>query len=123
MSAKDGFRNAGYAPYLDYRPLNEKELFSMASVVTPVWLSSMTQERAIEYASSHILSSNFEEIRKLREGSVERTRKAVMERLTKEINYWDRRANELKEKELQGKKTTLSSGNAMRRADDLQARL
>src|SRR2546425_3478409 len=123
MSAKHEFRNAGYAPYLDYRPLDEKERLAMASVITPSWLSSMTQDRAIEYASSHILSSNFEEVRKLREENVERTRRAVKDRLTKEINYWDRRANDLKEKELQGKKTTLSSGNARRRADDLQARL
>jgi len=123
MSAQHEFRNAGYAPYLDYRPLDEKERVAMASVITPAWLSSMTQERAIEYASSHILSSNFEEIRKLREQNVERTRRAVKDRLTKEISYWDRRANELKEKELQGKQTSLSSGNARRRADDLQARL
>ena len=95
----------------------------MASVITPAWLSSIRQERAIEYASSNVLSTNFEEIRRLRDVNVERTREAVRERLTREINYWDRRANELKEKELQGKKTNLSSGNARRRADDLQARL
>src|SRR2546428_14121206 len=94
----------------------------MASVITPAWLSSMTQEHAIEYASSHILSSNFDEVRKLREESVERTRRAVKDRLTKEINYWDRRANDLKQKQLQGKKTSSSSANARRRPHDPPAR-
>ena len=32
-----------------------------------------------------------------------KTMAAVKDRLTKEINYWDHRANELKEQELAGK--------------------
>jgi len=122
-ATKGGFRNAGYAPYLDYRPLDEEERVAVAAALTPAWLSYMTQERAVEYASGQILPKTFEEILKQREQTVERTRKAVRERLTKEITYWDRRANELKSKELQGKKASLSSGNARRRADDLEARL
>jgi hypothetical protein len=48
---------------------------------------------------------------------------AVQDRLTKEITYWDHRAEELKLQELAGKKPRLNSGLARRRADDLQARL
>jgi len=44
--------------------------------------------------------------------------------LTKEINYWDGRANQLKEQELAGKPNArLNSGKARQRADELQTRL
>jgi hypothetical protein len=43
--------------------------------------------------------------------------------LTKEIAHWDQQCEELKARELQGHKTRLSSGNARKRADDLEARL
>ena len=44
-------------------------------------------------------------------------------RLTKEINYWDRRAQDLKEKERAGKDTRLPAGVAQDRADQLADRL
>ena len=50
--------------------------------------------------------------------------KAVKERLTCEIQYWDLRAADLKEKEAAGKPNAkLNSANAQRRADELQARM
>jgi len=49
---------------------------------------------------------------------------AVKDRLTKEINYWDHRANVLKDEELAGKANArMNSAKARQRADDLQARL
>src|SRR5690606_10988556 len=54
----------------------------------------------------------------------ERTRAAVRDRLTKEITYWDHRAEELRLQELAGKANArLNSGEARKRADELQARL
>ena len=62
-----------------------------------------------------------------RERRVELLRKteaAVKDRLTKEINYWDHRAEELKLKELAGHiNAKINSGKARSRADELQARL
>jgi hypothetical protein len=50
--------------------------------------------------------------------------KAVQDRLTKEIAYWDHRAEELKAQECTGRKNArLNSDLARRRADDLQSRL
>jgi hypothetical protein len=55
---------------------------------------------------------------------VDRTRAAVKERLTKEINHWDHRAQELLAQERAGKANArLNSQEARRRADDLQGRL
>src|SRR5439155_12090959 len=46
------------------------------------------------------------------------------DRLTKEINYWDHRATQLKDQELAGKvNAKLNSGLARQRADELTARL
>lgn len=48
----------------------------------------------------------------------------MKERLTKEISYWDHRAEQLKLQEQAGKiNVRLNSNEARRRADDLQARL
>ena len=49
---------------------------------------------------------------------------AVKDRLTKEITYWDHRANQLKDQELAGRTNAkINSGKARQRADELQARL
>src|SRR6267142_6838526 len=48
---------------------------------------------------------------------------AVKERLTKEIAYWDHRAEELKAQEAAGRQPRMNWQRARQRADDLQARL
>jgi hypothetical protein len=52
-----------------------------------------------------------------------KTMAAVKERLTKEIAYWDHRAEELKLQELAGKTPRLNSGKARERCDQLTRRL
>ena len=55
---------------------------------------------------------------------VAKTKAAVKDRLTKEISYWDHRAEQLKLDEGAGKTgARLNSGEARRRADTLQVRL
>jgi hypothetical protein len=53
-----------------------------------------------------------------REELVEKTKQAVKDRLSKEINSWDHRANDLKAQELAGKTPRLNSGKARQRADE-----
>ena len=56
--------------------------------------------------------------------AIAKTEAAVKDRLTKEITYWDHRAEQLKLQEQAGKPNArLNSGEARKRADDLQARL
>ena len=63
-------------------------------------------------------------MRERRSEWIAKTRAAVHERLTKEIAYWDNRANALKLQEEVGKPgARLNSAEARRRADDLQERL
>ena len=64
------------------------------------------------------------EIRTARLALIAKTESAVKDRLTKEINYWDHRAEELKLQEQAGRTgARLNSSEARKRADMLQARL
>jgi hypothetical protein len=54
---------------------------------------------------------------------VAKTKAAVKDRLTKEINYWDHRANQLSLQEQAGRGARLNSQEARKRADELQVRL
>ena len=50
----------------------------------------------------NICPSHLGEVRLRKEALIDKTKAAVHERLTKEINYWDHRANQLKEQEIGG---------------------
>jgi hypothetical protein len=64
------------------------------------------------------------EVRDRRLAWIEKTRTAVKDRLTKEIAYWDHRAEALRLQEQAGKAgARLNSQEARRRADELQSRL
>ena len=64
------------------------------------------------------------EVRERKIALLDKTEAAVKDRLTKEINYWDFRAEQLKDQEQAGKANArLNSGEARKRADELQARL
>lgn len=117
--------NAGYAPYLDYRAASEAEQAAIRSYIAQQdWLMHGVEERAVEYAVAEILPRHFQEVKAHKKQMLDKTEKAVRERLIAEIQYWDYRAGELKEKEMAGKTNAkLNSENARRRADTLQARL
>ena len=96
-------RAAGYAPYLDYRPLTEEELPLLPQIPEPVWLRSELENKVLEYAIEHLVPSHFGEVRRRREELVDKSAAAVKDRLTHEIRYWDHRAIELKGARVSGK--------------------
>jgi superfamily II DNA or RNA helicase len=117
-------RNAGYAPYLDYRPPTEEERSLIAPSLDQGWLHSDLESRATSYAITHLVPRHFNEVKDRNEELATKTIAAVNDRLTKEIAYWDHRAEELKAQELAGKiNARINSGKARARADELQARL
>jgi superfamily II DNA or RNA helicase len=118
-------RNAGYAPYLDYRPVTPEEHASLAATLdSQAWLKGDLESVVVGHAIANLVPMHLGEVRKRREDLVTRTMAAVKDRLTKEITYWDHRANQLKDQELAGKTNAkINSGKARQRADELQARL
>ena len=79
---------------------------------------------AISHAVSSIIPAHFSLVRQNRQAKLDKVAKAVRERMTDEIQYWDFRAANLKQKEVSGKvNARLNSENAHRRAEDLEARM
>ena len=116
-------REAGWAPYLDCRPIATEERALVDDLFDSQWLTQDPERAAIEYAVGTATRAHLEEVKRRTIDRVERTVKAVRDRLESEIRYWDHRANQLKEQELAGKQPRLNSGKARTRADDLQNRL
>ena len=124
---KDGdLHHIHYAPYLDFRPLAEDEPVIASIFERPEceWIGRELEKKAIAYAVSHVVPEHLKEVKNRKLGLIDKTEAAVKDRLTKEINYWDHRAEELKLQEQAGKvNAKLNSGEARKRADLLQGRL
>jgi len=119
-------RHLQYAPYLDYRPLAGDEPDAATLLARPelAWISRALEQRVIGDAVVQMVPEHVRDVRERRLALIEKTRAAVRERLTKEIAYWDHRAQELKAQEQAGKRNArLNSQEAQKRADELQARL
>ncbi len=119
-------RHLNYAPYLDYRPLQDGEppLTNILARPECAWIDRGLEAKAQGYAIAHVVPEHLAEIRNRKLALLDKTEAAVKDRLTKEINYWDFRAEQLKDQERSGKANArLNSGEARKRADELQSRL
>ncbi|QDK44631.1 RNA helicase [Bdellovibrio sp. ZAP7] len=122
-STSGEFRNAGFAPFLDFRPLSSVE----SSKLQP-WFEkhvntlSTPEQSAISYAITHLVPEHIQEVRSRIDIRIEKTIRAVHERLTKEIAHWDHRAEQIKLQEIAGRTPKLNSLKATQRADDLRVR-
>jgi superfamily II DNA or RNA helicase len=123
LDAQGRARQAGAAPYLDYRPLTEEERNLVAPVLEADWLRGNLESQALVYAVTELVPRHLAEVRMRKEELALKTLAAVQDRLTKEINYWDFRAGELQREEEAGKMPRINAARARARADDLQARL
>ena len=119
-------RHLRYAPYLDYRPLaaDDPALDRILDRPECAWIDRDMEAKAQGYAIAKVVPDHLAEVRDARLTLIAKTEAAVQDRLTKEIAYWDHRAEQLKLQEQAGKTgARLNSGEARRRADNLQARL
>ena len=119
-------RHVQYAPYLDYRPLAAGEPGVDAILDRPEcqWIDRELERRAQGYAIAQVVPEHLAEVKGRKLDLIAKTEAAVKDRLTKEITYWDHRAEELKLQEAAGKPNArLNSGEARKRADLLQGRL
>jgi superfamily II DNA or RNA helicase len=119
-------RHLQYAPYLDYRPLGENEpgVDEILARIESSWISRELEKKAQGYAIANVVPEHLTEVRDRKLALLGKTEAAVKDRLTKEITYWDHRAEQLKLQEQAGRPNArLNSAEARKRADALQARL
>ena len=124
LDADGVIRHVHYAPYLDYRPLagDDPGLASILDRPECAWIDRGREKQAQGYAVASVVPEHLREVRTSQLALIAKTKAAVKDRLTKEINYWDHRAEELKLQEQAGKTgARLNSGEARRRTDMLQA--
>ncbi len=137
---------AGYAPFLDYRPLHEEEHAALRAGASPAptidgrasyscmvgaylfprqgALAVALEEQGRSYAITELVPRHLAEVKQRREEQIDKTSAAVNDRLTTEISYWDNRAAILKAQEAAGKTNArLNSQIARQRAEELLARL
>jgi superfamily II DNA or RNA helicase len=126
MDAKGSVRHVHYAPYLDFRPLttDEPSVDAILDRFEAEWITHDLEKSAQGYAITHVVPEHLAEVRNHKIELIDKIKAAVKDRLTKEITYWDHRAEELKLQEQAGKPNAkLNSGEARKRADLLQGRL
>nr|MBK7063638.1 DUF3883 domain-containing protein [Deltaproteobacteria bacterium] len=98
-------RHVHYAPYLDYRPLAAGEPGVDALLDRPecAWIEREIESKAMGHAIAHVVPEHLKEVRDAKLALLAKTEAAVKDRLTKEITYWDHRAEQLKMQEQAGK--------------------
>lgn len=126
MDAAGTARHIHYAPYLDDRPLKEDEpgIDSLLERPECQWIDKGLEGKAQGYAIARIVPEHLAEVKGRKLELISKTEAAVKDRLTKEISYWDHRAEELKLQESAGKTNArINANEARKRADNLQVRL
>ena len=126
QDAGGGTRHVQYAPFLDYRPLaaGEPEVTNILDRPECQWINRELEHKAQGYAIATVVPEHLSEVRDRKLALITKTEAAVKDRLTKEVTYWDHRAEELKLQEQAGKPNAkLNSGEARKRADILQGRM
>ena len=126
IDAEGATRHVHYAPYLDYRPLADDEpgVEAILDREECAWIRRDMEQTALAHAVENVVPEHLKEVRDAKLSLIAKTEAAVKDRLTKEITYWDHRAEQLKLQEQAGKTgARLNSGEARKRADTLQVRL
>lgn len=106
------------APYFDYRSPTDSEREKILSAVQNTdRLKDNVEDVAINYAIKNLIPPHRQQVAKNKKIYLDKLEFEINKRLNSEINYWDNRASELKEKD------KINSENATRRADELADRL
>ncbi len=125
VDEKQNLTMGGSAPYLNYRaplPDEQAQIAQLLSDLSLEWDS--VADKVINYAIENLVPRHLDRVRNRRDEQIQKTKAAVHERLTKEINYWDRRTAEFRRDVERGKANAkVNLIRAQQRADELQQRL
>jgi len=122
LRADGSATTAGYAPYLDHRRVTSDEAELLGLVLGDPWLRSGVEQAAFAHAVQVAVPAHLAEVRERTVERVTNVRAKVRDRLSKQITYWDARANELREQAEAGRQPRMNPDRAQARADDLEAR-
>lgn len=115
---------AGVAPWLDLDTPSASEYTAAGAWIEEEWPTQDLETLAISHAASEIAPKHLHEVTSRRTEQVEKARGQIIARLSREIAYWDHRAEELRLQEMAGKTNNrLNADNAKRHAEDLHARM
>lgn len=117
------FLPAGPAPHLDLRPLGPEQRQALEPMLAKLVGGASPEQHVLDHAITHLVPEHLDEVRRRHEARIAKTMQAVRERLVRQIQFWDRRAQELREEERAGKQPRMNAERAENRAKDLQERL
>ena len=107
-----------HASYLDYRLPKESEREKILSAIQNAdWLKGDVENIAVTYATKNLVTPHLREVTADKKIYLDKLERAIRKRLISEINYWDNRSWELRDKD------KVNSERATQRADDLEVRL
>jgi hypothetical protein len=115
-------RNAGPAPYLDYRPPTPAEAKAAQTLLDQSWLREGGEAPALDWAIREALPEHLRQVRDRLLPVVARTRAQVEQRLKHEINYWHAQAGKLEQSLADGKRVRHRPEKARGWAEELEHR-
>jgi SNF2 family DNA or RNA helicase len=114
----------GAAPYLDHRAATDDDHETLRPLLDESWLQlDALAERAQTVAVTDAIPRHLEDVRTVTSERVEKVRREVHGRLTREIHHWDHRAIELTVQLEAGRQPRMNPDRASRRAEELSVRL
>lgn len=117
------FSNAGWAPHLALNALPSAHQSLVESALETGELAQVDEQAVLGYAIQHLAPEHFKEVQDRRRQHVEKTERAVRDRLMREIEYHQRRYRQLREAVADGKQPRVQPENARREVEQLTARL
>ncbi|MFB8198372.1 helicase-related protein [Kitasatospora purpeofusca] len=115
-------RNAGPAPYLDYRPPTPAEAGAARAIIEESWLHEGGEHTALDWAIRQAVPEHLQQVRDRILPVVERTRQQIEQRLKQEINYWYAQAGKLEQDVAAGKRVRHKPERAREWAEELELR-
>ncbi len=115
--------SAGYAPYVDYRPLSDEEEPKVRAAIAELgWPTVATEQVALNYGIDVLAADHTAQVRLSTGLRVEKARRAVHARLTDAARYWANRARSAQERVDSGQKVRVRPETLFERADELERR-
>lgn len=123
MDRTGEIKNAGCAPYLDYKPTSVEEYPFIENYLDDNWVKLDLVNILESFAAQHLVPDHYEEVKGRRERFIDKVHEEVRRRLTREINRLDNDYKNLLIQFKAGKQPQVNVENARQRGDELRERL